>query len=94
MAFVVSFISGVWVVFNRFISFRETCDIIKMRDLDNQSPALAALRATNAVTDARTLTLFRVQFVSFLSGSILFSVYIVTSHFERLKYFAVTLLSL
>src|SRR5665213_3159805 len=30
IAFLISFAAGIWVVYNRLISFRQTCEIIKL----------------------------------------------------------------
>jgi VIT1/CCC1 family predicted Fe2+/Mn2+ transporter len=85
LAFLVSFIFGILVVFNRLRSFRETCEIIKLRDQPQDSDALDEGRDENDETDSRTWTFFLIQFFSFILGGFLFFIYTFSSNWERLK---------
>lgn len=84
IGFLLSFISGVRVVFNRFISFRETCEIIKLRDRGDNQVLLEERRAQNDKRDERTWFWFQFQTGGFLVGGFLFFVYVCTSNWDRM----------
>jgi hypothetical protein len=87
VAFTVSTISGIVVVFNRLDSFRETCEIIKQRDDQHDAASLEEKRRENEETDAWTTTAFKVQFWSFAAGALCLFVHAFTSNLDRVRLF-------
>lgn len=85
VAFLVSFIFGILVVFNRFVSFRQTCEIIKLRDKSTEPDSLEELKDENDETDSRTWMFLKIQFVSFLFGGAFFFLYSLTANWERVQ---------
>jgi hypothetical protein len=87
-AFLISFVCGILVIFNRLDAFRETCAVIKARDQRDQgdnSQSLEELRDENDETDLWTGRFFQTQFWSFVCGGFLFFLYTFGSNWERLK---------
>jgi len=88
VAFLISFVCGILVVFNRLDAFRETCEVIKARDQrerGDNSQSLEELRDENDETDWWTARFLQIQFCSFACGGFLFFLYTFTSNCERLK---------
>ena len=83
--FLVSFIFGIIVVFNRLISFRQTIKIIKLRDDKSDPVLLEILRDKNDTTDIRTWKYIYVQFGTFFFGGMFFFVFVSSSYWERVK---------
>jgi hypothetical protein len=87
VAFTVSTISGVVVVFNRLDSFRETCEIIKERDKKHDKASVEEKRRENEETDAWTTAAFKVQFLGVAAGAFSLFVHAFVSNFDRVKSF-------
>ena len=87
VAFTVSTISGVVVVFNRLDSFRETCEIIKKRDKKHDQASVEERRRQNEETDAWTTAAFKVEFFGDTAGALSLLVHAFVSNFDRVKSF-------
>jgi len=85
VAFFISFACGVMLVFNRLKAFRQTCEIIKLRDKGDDYGRLEKLRDNNHASDLWTWRLFKIQVGSFGFGGFLFILYTFGSRWERLK---------
>ena len=85
LAFLISFICGILLVFNRLKAFRQTCEIIKLRDQGDDYRRLEKLRDEGDASDLWTWRLFKIQFWSFGLGGFLFILYTFGSRWERLK---------
>jgi hypothetical protein len=83
-AFAISFVCGILVVFNRLDAFRETCEIIKLRD-KREEDSLQAKRDENEETDMYTGLFFHVQFWSFASGGVCLVIHTFYSNAERVR---------
>jgi ABC-type multidrug transport system fused ATPase/permease subunit len=67
-SFVISFVAAILLVFNRLQSFRNTAQIIKLRDDASNSEELDDLRADVLFIDWRSWLLFYVELVTFAFG--------------------------
>jgi hypothetical protein len=84
-AFAISLLCGILLVFNRLDAFRETCEIIKLRDKEDRSESLDEKRDENDATDSWTRLYFKTQFLSFVTGGICFVLHALISNWERAR---------
>lgn len=67
--FAISFVSSIFLIFNRLADFRDTTDIARLReDSKNQDISLPRRREENKKLGKKTWCLFRIQIITFCTA--------------------------